>query len=114
MENQSKFALTLCFTGALALSIGFAENLQSTKVSAEQNRVENSSVKEEFVPQENGTEFYFSNPLPLTLTEGSDIPTVITVEEQNRVEKMLKDMPTGLKVFVPQENGPGFYVSKTK
>ena len=64
------------------------------------------------VPQENGTEFYFTKWK--LLTEGSDITTVITVEEQNRVEKMLKNMPTGFKVFVPQENGTGFYVSKAK
>ena len=128
---KRKLVLTLGFAGVLALSVGFAENLQSTKVSAEeqpklaeqtdittvitkeeQNRVENSSAKEGFVPHENGTGFYFTKWK--LLTEGSDISTVITVEEQNRVEKMLKNMPTGFEVFVPQENGTGFYVSKAK
>jgi hypothetical protein len=101
---KRKLILTLGFAGVLALSVvGFAENFHNTKVSAEeQNRVENSSAKEGFVPQGK------------LLTKGSDFPTVITVEEQNRAEKMLKNMPIGVKVFVPQENGTGFYVSKTK
>jgi hypothetical protein len=84
---KSKLVLTLGFVGVLALSVGFAENLQSTKVSAEEQ------------PK---------------LAEQTDIPTVITVEEQNRAEIMLKNMPIGFEVFVPQENGPGFYVSKVK
>jgi hypothetical protein len=128
---ESKLVLTLSFAGVLALSVGFAEILQSTKVSAEeqpklveqtdittvitkeeQNRVENSSAKVGFVPQENRTGFYFTKEK--LLTEGSDNPTVITVEEQNSVETMLKNMPTGFKKFVPQENGTGFYVSKAK
>lgn len=101
---KRKLVLTLGFAGVLALSVGFAENLQSTKVSAEE--------QPKLAEQEIGTEFYF--PKWKQLTEGSDIPTVITVEEQNRAEKMLKNMPTGFKVFVPQENGTGFYVSKAK
>lgn len=110
---KKKLVLTLGFAGVLALSVGFAENLQSTKISAEeQNRIENSSAKEGFVPQENGTGFYSTKWKPLT--EESDIPTVITVEEQKRAEQMLRYMPIGFKVFVPQENGTGFYVSKAK
>ncbi|MBT2733466.1 hypothetical protein [Bacillus sp. ISL-7] len=84
---KRKLVLTLGFAGVLALSVCFAENLQSTKVSAEEQ------------PK---------------LAEQTDTTTVITKEEQNRVEKMLKNMPTGFKVFVPQENGTGFYVSKAK
>jgi hypothetical protein len=114
---KRKLVITLGFAGVFALSVGFAENLQSTKVSAEeqpklaeQTDITTVIKKEEFVPQENGTGFYF--PKWKQLTEGSDIPTVITVEDQYRVEKMLKNMPTGYKVFVPQENGIGFYVTK--
>jgi hypothetical protein len=84
---KRKLILTLGFAGVLALSVGFAENLQSTKVSAEEQ------------PK---------------LAEKTDISTVLTKEEKNRVEKLLKNMPTGFKVFVPQENGTGFYVSKAK
>lgn len=110
---KRKLVLTFGFAGFLALSVGFSENFHGTKVSAqEQNRVENSSAKEVFVPQENGTGFYFTRWK--LITEDSDVSTVITVEEQNSVEIMLKNMPTGVKVFVPQENGTGFYVSKAK
>ena len=77
---KGKLVLTLGLTGVLALSIGFSKNLQSTKVSAkeqpevtskqtdvttvitkeEQYMVENMSAEEGFVPQENGTWFYFT------------------------------------------------------
>ena len=56
---KRKLVLTLGFAGVLALSVGFAENLQSTKVSAEEQ------------PK---------------LAEQTDTTKVITKEEQNMVE----------------------------
>ena len=41
--------------------------------------------------------------------EGKDIKTVITAEEQNRVENS-----SALSGFVPQENGQGFYFIEEK
>jgi hypothetical protein len=125
---KRKLVLTLGFAGVLALSVGFAENLQSTKVSAEeqpklkeiastegkdvytvitaeeQNMVENSLAKEGFVTQENGAGFFFTKGEP---SEGKDITTVITVEEQNMVEKM-----PDKEGFISQENGTGFFFTK--
>ena len=76
---KRKLVLALGLTGVLALTFGFAKDLQSIKVSAaeqtvvaskqteittvitkeEQNKVENMSVKEGLVPQENRTGFLF-------------------------------------------------------
>ncbi|MGE7946720.1 hypothetical protein [Lysinibacillus sp. NPDC093688] len=103
-----------------------AKDLQSTKVSAaeqtvvaskqtdittvitkeEQNMVENMAAKESYVPQENGTGFFFIKGAP---TERKDITTVITADEQKMVEKM--SVKEG---FVPQEIRTGFFFIKEK
>ena len=76
---KRKLVFTFGLTGVLALIMGFGIDLPSTKVSAaeqtvvaskqteittvitkeEQNKVENMSVKEGLVPQENRTGFLF-------------------------------------------------------
>lgn len=116
---KRKLVFTFGLTGVLALTIGFAKDLQGTKVSAEeqtdittvitkeeQDMVENLSAKKGFVPQENGTDFIFIKEEPI---ERKDITTVITAEEQKMVEKM--PVKEG---FVPQENGTGFFYIKEK
>jgi len=114
---KRKLIFTLGLTGVL--TFGFAKDLQSIKVSAEeqtdittvitkeeQNTVENLSAKKGFVTQENGTGFFFVKGEP---TESKDITTVITAEEQKMVEKM--SVKEG---FVTQENGTGFFFIKEK
>jgi len=116
---KRKLVFTFGLTGVLALTIGFAKDLQITEVSAEeqtnittvitkeeQNMVENMSAKEGFVPQGNGSGFFFSKE---DSTERKDITTVITAEEQNMVENM-----SAKEGFVPQENGSGFFFIKEK
>lgn len=123
---KRKLVLAFGLTGVLALTFGFAKDLQSIKVSAaeqavvaskqtdittvitkeEQNTVENLSAKKGFVPQENGTGFFFIKGEPI---ERKDITTVITAEEQKMVGKM--SVKEG---FVPQENGTGFFFIKEK
>ncbi|MBZ5752188.1 hypothetical protein [Metabacillus rhizolycopersici] len=85
MKKLSKFALILCFTGVLTLSIGFINNkdLNQTEASA-----------------------LLGSPI---LAEDGDQLLVITVEEQNMVENS-----SALSGFVPQENGPGFFFEKVK
>ena len=115
---KRKLIFTLGLTGVLTLTFGFAKDLQSIKVSAEektdittiitkeeQNTVENLSAKKGFVTQENGTGFFFVKGEP---TESKDT-TVITAEEQKMVEKM--SVKEG---FVTQENGTGFFFIKEK
>lgn len=47
-------------------------------------------------------------------TYEGDQKTVITIEEQEMVEKMVKNMPTGFVGFVPQEEGTGFFFKKAE
>ncbi len=76
---KKKVIFTIGLTGVLAFTIGFVANLQNTQVSIEektvvaskqtnmttvitkeeQYMVEKTFVKEGFVPQENGTGFFF-------------------------------------------------------
>lgn len=116
---KGKLVFTIGLTGVLAFTIGFAKDLQSNIVSAEeqtdittvitkeeQKMVENMSVKEGFVQQENGTGFYFIKGEP---TEKKDVTAVITADEQNTIEKMSIE-----EGFIPQENGTGFFFIKEK
>jgi|GEM_PF-1279704 len=116
---KGKLVFTIGLTGVLAFTIGFAKDLQSNIVSAEeqtdittvitkeeQKIVENMSVKEGFVQQENGTGFFF---IKGELTEKKDVTAVITADEQNTIEKM--SIKEG---FIPQENGTGFFFIKEK
>ena len=96
---KRKLVFTFGLTGVLALTIGFAKDLQGTKVSAEeQTDITTVISKEEQNMVEN-----------LSATERKDITTVITAEEQKMVEKM--PVKEG---FVPQENGTGFFYIKEK
>ncbi len=72
---KKKAILIFGITGVLALSIGFKDVLAKEKNSVSQK----------------------------------DEVTVITVDEQNNVEKSAK-----LSGFVPQENGTGFFFAKVK
>ncbi|MGG1397712.1 hypothetical protein ABE288_07755 [Bacillus salipaludis] len=63
---KGKLVLAIGFAGALAFLIGFAKNLQSTKVFAQ---TEQSKVKVEQTAANNGDQY-----------------RVISVEEQNMVE----------------------------
>ncbi|PEB47698.1 hypothetical protein CON65_22270 [Bacillus pseudomycoides] len=94
---KRKLVLSIIFSGALALSIGFAKDFQSTKVVAQTNGDQYKLVtKEEQVQRES------------TVAEGKDVTTVITVEEQDMVENS-----SAQEGFVPQANGTGFYFEKS-
>jgi hypothetical protein len=81
---KKKLIFTIGLTGVLAFTIGFvAKDLQNTQLSAEEQTV--------VVPKQ------------------TDITTVITIEEQNIVEK--SSVTEG---FVPQEHGTGFFFVKEK
>lgn len=113
---KGKLVFTIGLTGVLAFTIGFAkDNIGSAKeqtdittviTKEEQKIVENMSVKEGFVQQENGTGFYFIKGEP---TEKKDVTAVITADEQNTIEKMSIE-----EGFKPQENGTGFFFIKEK
>jgi hypothetical protein len=98
---KGKLVLTLGFAGVLALSIGFAKDLQkieaSEKVSSKQTDTYKLITREEQDRREG------------MVAEGKDVTTVITVEEQNIVENS-----SAKQGFVPQENGTGFYFTKEK
>ncbi|TKI53671.1 hypothetical protein FC756_22615 [Lysinibacillus mangiferihumi] len=120
---KGKLVFTIGLTGVLAFTIGFAKyNIGSAEeqtlvaseqtdittviTKEEQKMVENMSVKEGFVPQENGTGFFFNKGEP---TEKKDVTAVITAHEQNTIEKMSIE-----EGFIPQENGTGFFFIKEK
>ncbi len=106
---KGKFVLTIGFAGVLALSIGFAKELQSTEVSSEKQ------PKLEEVVTSKQTDTYKlvtreeQDRRESMIAEGKDVYTVITVEEQ----EMVGNLPaqSGL---VPQENGTGFFFTKEK
>ncbi|PEA80899.1 hypothetical protein [Bacillus pseudomycoides] len=94
---KRKLVLSIVFSGALALSIGFVKEFQSTKVFAQTNGDQYKFVtKEEQDQREN------------TVAEGKDVITVITAEEQDMVENS-----SAQEGFVPQANGLGFYFEKS-
>ncbi|MGE7602976.1 hypothetical protein ACQKL5_10755 [Peribacillus sp. NPDC097675] len=97
---KGKLILTLGFAGVLAVSIGFTKDLQKTEaseVSSKQTDTNKHVTREEQERREG------------MLAEGKDAYTVITVEEQNMVEK--SSIQQG---FAPQKNGTGFYFEKEK
>ncbi|MEH7502293.1 hypothetical protein V7152_09755 [Neobacillus drentensis] len=106
---KGKFVLALGFAGVLALSIGFAKELQSTEVSSEKQ------PKLEEVVTSKQTDTYKlvtreeQDRRESMIAEGKDVYTVITVEEQEMVENL--PAQSGL---VPQENGTGFFFTKEK
>ncbi|MDM5450952.1 hypothetical protein [Peribacillus simplex] len=98
---KRKLVLTLGVTGALALSIGFAKDLQTTEVSAEASSKQTDTYKHVTSEEQDRREGM--------LAEGKDVYTVITVEEQEMVENR-----SAQQGFVPQENGTGFFFKKEK
>ncbi|MGY3312496.1 hypothetical protein ACV242_000992 [Peribacillus simplex] len=98
---KGKLVLTLGFAGVLAVSIGFAKDLQKTEapaeVSSKQTDTYEHITREEHVRREGMG------------AEEKDVTTVLTAEEQNLVENS-----SAQQGFVPQENGTGFYFEKEK
>ena len=85
------------FIGVLALSMGLTDVLAKGQADvSDGNKVRVVTVEEQAM-------------LENKAIEGKDLKTVITAEEQNRVENS-----SALSGFVPQENGQGFYFIKEK
>ncbi|MDN3015711.1 hypothetical protein PH210_05745 [Paenibacillus sp. BSR1-1] len=108
---KGKLVLTIGFVGALALSIGFTKNLQSTKVFAQTGQ---SKVKVEQTATNDGDQYRVisveeQNRREGNGAEGKNVTTIISVEEQNMVENS-----SAQQGFVPQENGTGFFFTKVK
>ncbi|WP_206763780.1 hypothetical protein [Cytobacillus firmus] len=108
---KGKIVLTTVFTGALALSIGFAKDLESTKVFAQ---TELSKVKIGQTATNKGDQYRVisveeQNRREGSVAEGKSLTTNISVEEQNMVEKS-----SAKQGFVPQENGTGIFYTKVK
>ncbi|MGG3943702.1 hypothetical protein ABEV54_19945 [Peribacillus psychrosaccharolyticus] len=98
---KGKLILTLGFAGVLAVSIGFAKDLQNTKASAEVSSKQTDTYKLVTREEQDRREG--------KVAKGKDVTTVITAEEQNMVENSSTQQG-----FVPQENGTGFYFEKEK
>lgn len=108
---KGKIVLTTVFAGALALSIGFEKDLESTKVLAQ---TELSKVKMGQTATTNGDQYRVisveeQNRREGSVAEGKSLNTNISVEEQNMVEKS-----SAKQGFVSQENGTGFFYTKVK
>ncbi|MCM3574038.1 hypothetical protein M3172_12640 [Mesobacillus subterraneus] len=108
---KGKVVLTTFFAGALALSIGFTNDLENTKVFAQ---TELSKVEIGQTVINNGDQYRVisveeQNRREGYVAEGNSLTTTISVEEQNMVEKS-----SAKQGFVPQENGTGFFFSKVK
>ncbi|WHX98034.1 hypothetical protein [Neobacillus sp. DY30] len=106
---KGKIVLTTVFAGALALSIGFTKDLESTKVFAQ---TELSKGKIGQTATKNGDQYRVisveeQNRREGSVAEGKSLTTNISVEKQNMVEKS-----SAKQGFVPQENGTGFYFTK--
>lgn len=92
---KRKSGLVLGFIGVLALSIGFTDVLAKGQPDVSYgDKVRVVTVEEQEVRENKAI-------------EGKDLITVITAEEQNRVENS-----SAFSRFVPQENGQGFYFIK--
>lgn len=123
MKKLSRLASVLCCTGAIVVSINIASAKDGATAASErdvativtveeQNNVENSPDLEGFVPQEQGSGFYFqkglgSDQTGTTAHHEGDAVTTVTAEEQNMVENS-----SDLEGFVPQEQGKGFHFTK--
>jgi hypothetical protein len=96
---KGKLFLTLGFAGALAVSIGFAKDLQKTEASANVSSKQTDTYKLVTREEQDRREGM--------VAEGKDATTVITAAEQNMVENS-----SAQQGFVPYENGTGFYFEK--
>ncbi|MEC1523907.1 hypothetical protein P9D43_18055 [Neobacillus niacini] len=104
-----KFLITIGSAGALALSIGFAQDLQSTKVFSQSGQ---SIVKVEKSFATKGDQYRVisveeQNRAEGNVTNGKNVTTMISVKEQNIVENS-----SAQQGFVAQENGTGFFFKK--
>ncbi|WP_103653397.1 hypothetical protein [Bacillus thuringiensis] len=94
---KRKLVLSIVFSSALVLSIGFVKDFQGIKVFAQTDGDQYKNVtKKEQDQREN------------VIAEEKDVITVITAEEQDMVENGLVQ-----EGFVPQANGTGFYFEKS-
>lgn len=93
---KRKSGLLFGLIGVLALSsIGFTDVLAKGQVDvSDVDKIRVVTVEEQEVRENRAI-------------EGKDLKTVITAEEQNKVENS-----SDLSGFVPQENGQGFYFIK--
>ncbi|MDQ0860992.1 hypothetical protein [Bacillus sp. V2I10] len=98
---KGKFVLTLGFAGVLAVSIGFAKDLQKIEASAEVFSKQTDTYKLVTREEQDRREGM--------VAEGKDVTTNITVEEQNMVENS-----SSQQGFFSQKNGTGFYFTKEK
>ncbi|MFS0752911.1 hypothetical protein [Oceanobacillus sp. 1P07AA] len=90
-----KSGLVFGFIGVLALSVGFTDVLANGQADVSNgDKIRIVTVEEQEVRENK-------------VIEGKDLETVITAEEQTRVENS-----SVLSGFVPQENGQGFYFTK--
>ncbi|MEP9409564.1 hypothetical protein ABKP09_25125 [Peribacillus frigoritolerans] len=96
---KGKLFLTLGFSGALAVSISFAKDLQKTEASANVSSKQTDTYKLVTRVEQDRREGM--------VADGKDATTVITAEEQNMVENS-----SAQQGFVPYENGTGFYFEK--
>lgn len=108
---KGKLVLIIGVAGALALSFGFANDLQSTKIFGQ---TEQLKVKDEQTATYNGDQYRVisveeQNRREGKVARGKNVTTTILVEEQNVVENSLAQQG-----FVPQENGTGFFFTKIK
>ena len=94
---KRKLVLSIVFSGALVLSIGFVKDFQSTNVFAETDGDQYILVTKEEQDQRESA-----------VAGGKDVTTVITPEEQDMVEN-----GSAQEGFVPQANGTGFYFEKS-
>lgn len=108
---KGKIVLTTVFAGALALSIGFTKDLESTNVFAQ---TELLKVKSGQTATNNGDQYRVisveeQNRREGYVAEGKSLTTNISIEEQDMVEKS-----SAKQGFVPQEKGTGFFFTKVK
>ena len=95
---KEKLFLAFGFVGVLAVSFGFSKDFQKTEASVEVSSTQTERYK--FVTRDRSEGM---------VTEGKDVITVITAEEQNMVENS-----SAQQGFVSQKNGTGFYFIKEK
>ncbi|GIO24304.1 hypothetical protein [Oceanobacillus sp. J11TS1] len=93
---KRKSGLVFGFIGVLAISIGFTDVSAKGQVDSDGDKIKILTVEEQESRESK-------------VVEDKDVKTVITAEEQDRVEGS-----SVLSGFVPQENGQGFYFIKEK
>ena len=98
---KGKLFLAFGFVGILAVSFGFSKGFQKTEASIEVSSKQTERYKLVTREEQDRSEGM--------VTEGKDVITVITAEEQKMVENN-----SAQQGFVSQKNGTGFYFIKGK